>query len=408
MAEYRQRLNPALIRRLNVARVFHALRLAGAASQSELVRTTGLDPATVSTVVRQLRDEGWLTTTTAPSSGRSGRPPTLLTIDRDAGILIGARLEPELVRVLATTLAGETRADWQGRPGRSAADALDTLSTGVEALLTQLGLTWRDVKAVGVGVPALMSHAGRVAYGPNLRWRDVPLQVRLDERWSVPVAVDNDSSAAALAEKLFGEAREARDFVVIAGHSGIGGALYLGGRLYRGHGGYAGEIGHVRVEPEGRRCGCGDRGCLEAYLAERALVAQLRERGRRLRGYEAIAAAALAGDAEVLTLLDEVGERLGRVIADLIDVLDPELVVLAGALSHVVPWLLPAIERVEGTEALRAYRGRCRVKASTLGTEAVTMGGVGLAMEAVLSLPSWLVDQEGLLAAPGREPTRRA
>ena len=414
MAVMRQRLNPALIRRLNVARVFHALRLAGAASQSELARLTGLDQATVSAVVRRLRDDGWLTTTAGNRAGRAGRPPTLLTIDAAAGVLIGARLEPGIVRVLTTTLVGEARTAWQGSAGRSVEDAMAAFATGVDASLRDIDASWSAVKAIGVGVPALMSRDGRLAYGPNLRWRDVPLQARLAERWSVPVAVDNDSSAAALAEKLFGAARDARDFVVIAGHSGVGGALYLGGRLYRGSGGFAGEIGHVCVEPAGRRCGCGDRGCLEAYLTEAALADQLGERGRQLHSYEAIAAAAHGGDGVVREILDQAGERLGHVIADLIDVLDPELIVLAGALCHVVPWLLPAIERVRASESLGSYRGRCQVTTSTLGAEAVTMGGVGLAMEAVLSLPSWLVDQDGVLgdregageAAPARvEPT---
>ncbi len=401
MAPTRARLNPALIRRLNVARVFHALRLAGAASQSDLVRATGLDPATVSAVARELREDGWIAATRATNSRRSGRPPTVLTIDPAAGFLIGARLEPDVVRMLATTLAGETCAAWQGASGASVEDAVHALDAGVEELLSELGASRSAVKAIGVGVPALMSKSGRLAYGPNLQWRDVPLLERLQERWSVPVAVDNDTSAAALAEKLFGEARDARDFVVVAGHSGIGGALYLGGRLFSGSGGYAGEIGHVQVVPGGRRCGCGDRGCLEAYLAEQAVAAQLAARGRQLPCYEAVAAAARAGDTVVLALLDELGTLLGRVIADLVDVLDPELVLLAGALSHIVPWLLPAVDRVREAETLAAHRGRCRVAASGLAAEAVTMGGIGLAMEALLSLPAWLVDDEGALLSNG-------
>jgi predicted NBD/HSP70 family sugar kinase len=243
-----------------------------------------------------------------------------------------------------------------------------------------------------------MSLDGRVAYGPNLGWHDVPLQRRLAERWSVPVAVDNDTSAAALAETLFGAARDARDFVVIAGHSGIGGALYLGGRLYRGRGGFAGEIGHVRVVEGGRRCSCGDHGCLEAYLAEDALVARLADHRRDLPTYAAIGVAAAAGDPIVLAALGEAGALLGRAIADLVDVLDPELIVLAGALSHVVPWLLPSVERALADEGLGAYRSRCRIVASSFGPEAVTMGGVGLAMEAALSLPGWLLDQDTSMA----------
>jgi predicted NBD/HSP70 family sugar kinase len=240
-----------------------------------------------------------------------------------------------------------------------------------------------------------MAHDGRLAFGPNLGWRDVPLRARLAERWSVPVAVDNDTKAAALAEKLFGAARDAHDFVVIAGHSGVGGALYLGGRLQRGAGGYAGEIGHVTVVPGGRACGCGDRGCLEAYLSEKALVGQLREHGLAVSGYAGVAAAAAAGEPRALALLAEVGALLGVVAADVVDLLDPELLVLAGSMTHVVPYLLPSIERALGAPALAAVRGRCEVVTSRFGPESVTMGGVALAMEAVLGLPAWWADEAG-------------
>jgi len=399
----RPRLNPALVRRLNLARVFHALRLAGAASQGELALATGLDPATVSAVVRQLRHDGWLRATAVPTAGRTGRPPVRLTIDADAGLLVGARLEPDVVRLLATTLAGTPCGSWQGPSGDGPDAAIEVLRAGLDALLAELAVDWSHVRAVGVGVPALMAHDGRLAFGPNLGWRDVPLRARLAEHWSVPVAVDNDTKAAALAEKLFGVAREAHDFVVIAGHSGVGGALYLGGRLQRGAGGFGGEVGHVTVVPGGRPCGCGDRGCLEAYLAEQALVAQLAERGLHVAGYAGVAAAAAAGDPRALDLLDTVGGHLAKVVGDLVDLLDPEMIVLAGAMTHVVPFLLAAVERAVSGPALASVRGTCRVVSSGFGPEAVTMGGVALAMEAVLGLPAWWVD-----AGAGAAPTAGA
>jgi predicted NBD/HSP70 family sugar kinase len=388
------RLNPALIRRLNVARVFHALRLAGGATQGELVESTGLDPATVSAVVRRLRDDGWVRAEPVRSVGRSGRPPTRLTIDPEAGLLVGALLEPDRVRLVAATLAGEPRAHWQGAAGATPDAAVAALQAGIDALLAGLAAPWSQVHAVGVGVPALMAHDGRVAFGPNLGWRDVPLRDRLGRDWSVPVAVDNDTKAAALAEKLFGAARDAHDFVVVAGHSGIGGALYLGRRLQRGAGGFAGEIGHVTVVRGGRPCGCGDHGCLEAYLSEQAVVAQLRERGSAAAGYEGAAAAAAAGDPVALALLDELGTMLGRVLADVVDLLDPERVVLTGALTHVAPFLLPALEQALARPALAAVRGRCSIVTSPLGPDAVAMGGVALAMDALLSLPAWWADED--------------
>ena len=226
-----------------------------------------------------------------------------------------------------------------------------------------------------------------MVFGPNLGWRAVPLRTRLAATWSVPVVVDNDTKAAALAERLFGAARDARDFVLVAGHSGIGGAVHLDGRLVRGAGGFAGELGHVTVEEGGRPCGCGDRGCLEAYLSERAVEAQLRRarRGRgRVRGGGRPAAAA---DAAVLAVLEDAGARLGRALADVVDLLDPECIVLAGSLVHVAPYLIPAVERALVAPMLARHRGPCRVLVSPLGPDAVPMGGVALAMDVLVAAP---------------------
>ncbi|HEX7001569.1 MAG TPA: ROK family transcriptional regulator [Trueperaceae bacterium] len=394
MNRHRGRLNPALVRRLNVAKVFHALRLAGGATQAELAAGTGLDPATVSAVVRQLRAEGLVVATVFPASDRRGRPPMRLELDPAAGVLIGARLEPGVVRVLAATLDGTPLGSWQGDAGEDPDAAIADLDRGVKTLLAELGVTWQAVKAVGVGVPALIGRDGHLAFGPNLGWRDVPLGERLTALWPAPVAVDNDTKAAALAEKLFGTAQQARDFVVIAGHSGIGGALYLGERLLRGSGGFAGEVGHITAVPDGRPCGCGDRGCLEAYLAERAVVEQLRERSVVAGNYQEAAKACAAGDPRALPLFEELGDLLGRVLADMVDIVDPELIVLGGAMTHVVPYLLPSVQKRLAEPALAGVRVPCRVEASQLGPEAVTMGGVALALETVLGLPAWWEDND--------------
>lgn len=390
MARPGSKINPALVRRWNTARVFHALREAGVASHGELAEATGLDPATVTAVLRNLRADGWVRVaheTAAAGNPRTGRPPVRLTLDEGAGVLVGARLEPGTVRLVAATLGGVVRGAWQGTAGADPVDAVAALHAGVDALLAGLGLEREAVRALGVGVPALIARGGRLAFGPNLGWRDVPLRTELARGWTVPVIVDNDTKAAALAERLFGAGRDARDFVLVAGHSGVGGAVHLDGRLVRGAGGFAGEIGHVTVEPGGRRCGCGDRGCLEAYLAEQAIEAQLRERGVEVRGYEGAAARAAAGDAATLELLEEVGARLGRVLADLVDLLDPERIVLAGALVQIAPYLLPAVEAALATPALARYRGRCPVLVSLLGPDAVPMGGVALAMDALVAAP---------------------
>ncbi len=404
----RTKVNPALVRRWNVARVFHALREAGVASHGELVATTGLDPATVTAVLHQLRADGWVRVA-APEEGRprspepgaigrTGRPPVRLVLDEAAGVLLGARLEPGTVRLVATTIGGRPRAAWQGPAGSDPEGAVGSLEDGVDALLAELGASRSAVRALGVGVPALVARDGRVVFGPNLGWRDVPLRARLTATWSVPVVVDNDTKAAAIAERLFGAARGARDFVLVAGHSGIGGAVHLDGRLVRGAGGFAGELGHVTVEQEGRLCACGDRGCLEAYLSERAVEAQLRERGVVAAGYEGAAALAAAGDPTVMAVLDDAGALLGRALADVVDLLDPECIVLAGSLVHVAPYLTPAVERALAEPKLARHRGPCRVLVSPLGPDAVPMGGVALAMDVLVAAPDVWTPPTAVLA----------
>lgn len=383
-------MNAALIRQLNIARVFHAIRVRPGVSQRELVAATGLDKATVSTVVGQLEEEELVVREARPSTGRAGRPEIGLALAAEAGLLVGAHLEPGTVRLLVTSLEGAPRAAVEV-PGSSEVDrALDELVRGVARLLAGIDDGEARLRGVGVGIPALMDHGGRLVFAPNLGWRDVEVRAALEERMGRTVFVDNDTKAAGLAEKLFGACQHVDDFLFVAGHSGVGGALYLDGRLYRGHGGFAGEIGHVKVRPGGRRCSCGGEGCLEAYLSEASILRRLDERGVQVRDLRAVAEAADRREPAVLEVLDETGELLGLACADLANIFDPERVVLGGNVAVVAPYLLESVQGSLVRHALAPVRDGLRVEVSPLGTESVIMGGIALAMESFLSLPTWL------------------
>lgn len=375
--------NSAAIRRLNVVRVFHAVRETPGMSQRDLALRTGLDKATVSAVVGQLVLEGLVARTGAASAGRVGRPETGLAIAPEAGLLVGARLEPRRIRVVTATLAG-TVVERVEIPGSRVVDeALVRLRDGIATALAASGAD-RPVRGVGIGIPGLMDRAGRLALAPNLGWKDAPMRALLEDALQAPVFVDNDAKAAALAEGLFGACREVQDFVYLAGHSGIGGGLVLGGRLFRGVSGFAGEIGHITVVPDGRPCGCGKRGCLETYVSEPAILADAAARGRRCEDVTQIVALADAGDAVVQGLLDEVGELLGGAIAQMVTLLNPSLVVLGGTLTLVAPHILPAMERALDRHAMGPLRERVRLLVSQFGPDAVPIGGIALALEGFL------------------------
>jgi predicted NBD/HSP70 family sugar kinase len=386
--------NPALIRQLNVARVFHALRLHPGASQRELSGITSLDRATVSAVVAQLEGEGLVVRGSRRTAGRVGRPEVALSVAEDAGVLLGARLEPGSIRLIATSLVGRKRATLQLPSSTDPERAANLLVEGAARLLAEAGVDESAVRGIGVGVPALMQLDGTLRLAPNFGWREVQVKGFLDGRFAAPVQVDNDTNAAALAEKLFGSCQRVSDFVFVAGHSGVGGALYLGGRLYRGLHGFAGEIGHIKVVPGGRPCGCGAKGCLEAYLSEPNLLAQAVEAGVRVDDLGALRARADAGEPAAAAVLTRAGEYLGDVLAGVVNLLDPERIVLGGNLTTVGEPLLAAARGRLQENALEATASGCELTVSPLGLDAVTMGGVALALEGFLSLPSWLAATE--------------
>ena len=400
MESDRKRMNARLIRQLNMARIFHALRVRPNSTQRELARHAGLDQATVSTVVGALERDGLIERTIPTGARRVGRPEANLHIPEGAGCLIGACLEPTTIRVIATDLTGRPRGHLQIAGSLDVAVALDRLEEGVHDILSGCGTPSEAVKGLGVGVPALMDADGRLAYAPNLGWRDVALLPSLQERFTMPVYADNDTKAAGLAEKLFGSCQDVHDFVLIAGHSGLGAALHLDGRLYRARSGFAGELGHVKVRPGGRRCGCGATGCLEAYLSESAILARLADRGARFAALGEVAAAAREGDARVLELLDETGAILGEACADLVNLLNPERIVVGGNLTAVASYLLDGASRILRQRALRPPLEQVHLGVSPLGVEGVTMGGVALAMEGFLGLPAWLAASQIGAALP--------
>jgi predicted NBD/HSP70 family sugar kinase len=383
-------VNTSLIRALNVARVFHALRLKPGSSQRELAGMTGLDKATISAVVAELELKGVLYRSARGNVGRPGRPEVGLAISADAGTLIGVCLEPDVIRLIATTLSGEKLLSLQLSGSMDVETAAARVVEGVTELLGQVEIPLESIKGMGVGVPALMDRTGSVVFAPNLGWRQVPIREILSERFPFTVYLDNDTKAAALAEKLFGACQEVEDFIFIAGHSGVGGGLYLGGTLYRGDRGFAGELGHIKVRKDGRLCSCGARGCLEAYISQAAIITRLAEEGLHAGDLFEVARLAEARDPRALTVLHETGEVLGEACSDLVNILNPERIVLGGNYALVAPYALEAMKRSLQRDSLPAPLATCEVVVSPLGPEAVPMGGVGLALEGVLSLPSWL------------------
>ncbi|MGH2710735.1 MAG: ROK family glucokinase [Actinomycetota bacterium] len=252
--------------------------------------------------------------------------------------------------------------------------------------------------ALGIGAAGMVAFLdGALRFAPNLPLRDVPLRALLEERSGLPCVVDNDSNAAGWAEYRFGAARGHEHVLMLTVGTGIGGAIIVGGSLYRGANGFAAEIGHVIVEPDGPECGCGNRGCWEQVASGKALdrlaIAEARRDpdgavARKAAGAEVAgrhaSEAAREGDDAARAVFEEVGKRLGEGIAGLVNILDPELVVVGGGVAEEGDLLLePA--RKAFREAVEAVERRPEVPIVTakLGNEAGAIGAAALALEVV-------------------------
>lgn len=235
------------------------------------------------------------------------------------------------------------------------------IAEGARDVLLNLGLSMKDVSAIGVGVAGqCLGASGLVLVGPNLGWRDVRFGELLQRELGRPARVVNDLSAAAWGEAMVGAAAGARDAILVFVGSGVGSGLILGGRLYEGAGGIAGEFGHIKVVRDGRLCGCGERGCLEAYVSGHNITKRLQEMAQAGRGQgilsivggdvsllggAALEVAATAGDPEALDLREEMAEILGTAIGNLVTVLNPSRIILGGGvLQGMVDFKRRAVE----------------------------------------------------------------
>jgi len=278
-------------------------------------------------------------------------------------------------------------------PAANASGTIEVISDAVKELLGR-----NKVEAVGIGAAGFVEESrSAVLFAPNLAWRREPVARQVEERTGLPVVVENDANAAAWAEVRLGAGRGHEHVVLITIGTGIGAGVVLNGELYRGRWGMAGEPGHYRVVPDGRLCGCGNRGCWEQYASGSALVAEARDFARRspgaavrllqlaggtpegIQGPE-VTIAAREGDAGALRCFEIVGRWLGEGLADLAAILDPGCFVLGGGVSDAGDLLLGEVRAAfENGLTGRQYRAHAIIVLAELGPDAGLIGAADLA-----------------------------
>ncbi|OXM67449.1 ROK family transcriptional regulator [Amycolatopsis sp. KNN50.9b] len=382
------------VRRANLSLLVRLLRRHGGLSRAQLAALSGLSKATVSGLVAELEVRE-LVQAGGRHEGGQGRPGQLVELRPRGNWGIGLSVAEDhlgsTVLDLSGTAAARRRVTCDVRalgPERT----LDELAALVLAAVSEVD----QVAGIAVAVPGLVDPAGTVRLAPGLRWRDLALADGLAARTGFPldrVVVGNNANLAALAEADSGAARGCHDVVYLLGGVGVGAGLITGGRLI---GGAAGEVGHLSLEPTGRPCVCGRRGCwqtavgIDAFLHSLATPRDLvHDPSLDLAQRTAIVRQrAQQGDRRVLDALTQLGAGLGHGIAVLADLLDPRIVVLGGYFAPLRDWLAEPIRAELAARSVTAETGGPRIVASRLGFTAVGTGAAQAAIRPLLDDPT--------------------
>ncbi len=390
------------VRLNNLSLVLRQLSAQPLQSRASIAATTGLNKATVSSLISELIDSR-LVREVGIRSGAVGRPARTLELDGSRHAAIGLEIDVEFVAGLARDLAGRdihsaTRLfDVAGQPPEATVAALVAL---VDDLQEHIRSTGAELAGIMVAVPGLvdMGH-GLVMRAPNLNagWRELPLAARLRTALGEPsfsVQIENDSNLSALAEYREGADAHASEMVYVTGQFGVGGAVIFDGQLQRGALGFSGEVGHMVLDESGPRCGCGRSGCWEAYVGLGALLRRVDPAWDLARdpaeAIEEIVRRAQAGDEATLCALQDVGKWLGVGASILANVFNPEVLVLGGYFTRIGPWVYEVAMHELREHVLAPDLGGCRVTFSNLGFSAPLRGGTGLVTDRVLADPGSL------------------
>jgi predicted NBD/HSP70 family sugar kinase len=389
------------IRAANRASVVNVLRRAGSATRVELMARTGLSRATVSSLVRDLQLGGLISERPGPPTDGLGRPPSVLALNRSAGLAIAVDVGVRHVAVAVGDLSRCVLAErWVSLPhGHDAAEGVATVLRCIDETMIEAEADPDQLVGAAISIAAPVApQSGRLLVpGVLSGWNGEELAAQVGERWQIPVVVENDANLGALAECTWGEFAGTPNLLYVKVASRVGLGIVIDGSIYHGRGGYAGELGHLAAERDGELCWCGRRGCLELYVGAEGLIGQLAARGTEVSDLTNLITRADGGDPDVLEVVGGAASVLARGLTALALLFDPVAIVIGGELSALGELLLaPARAELAGVP----FGTPVTIANSSLGDRASMVGALAL----VLTETSRFTDRSAVAAAPRLTP----
>ena len=391
---------------INQSQILQAIKIHDLISRIELSRITDLDPSTVSRAVRKLQDLGLIKEhRTGKSTG--GRRPVMLGLNDEEHHIVGIDIGATKIKGVVTNLLGEVEEEITQKIEHAEGKYVDISPQSVLRTIDSLLKNYcqnnsgqENILGIGIGVHGLVDkEKGISIFAPNFGWENVELQNIVEEKFDLRTYIDNDVRVMALGEYWFGHGRGVDNLLCVNAGYGVGSGIILSGEVYRGHKSLAGEIGHTTVEEDGPLCNCGDYGCLETLASGPAIAREVRKYIKR--GFDSninnmvgreldkitgkiVGEAAKKGDELSRQILKQAGNYLGIGISNLVNVLDPEIVLIGGGVSKSGDLILSSLKKTVKTKSMFDPPP---IKTTKLRDKAGPIGGGVLVMEALYSSP---------------------
>lgn len=382
--------DPSNIRDHNLGQILTLIHERGSISRAAIVRETKLSATAVSSIVFDLLNSGFVSEAgEGKSSG--GRRPIILEFNPEARLAIGIDLGASHVSTVVTNLLGEVKTIRSERFG--AADdppgAIDLILQHLQEVIQAVGVPVSNYLGIGLSVPAPLEGEHLTRLSPVIlpKWENIDLVDAFQSHYQLPVYVDNDANAGAIAEKWWGNGRGLSNLAYIKLGVGVGAGLIINDEIFRGAGGTAGEIGHTTIDPNGPPCRCGNLGCMESYVGVPAVIETA---AARLKDYpdsslhhtgvdiDSIVAAAVTGDLLAVEVVHEAARYLGISISNLLNLVNPEMVVIGGDLIEAGEVFLGQVKTIAFRQAISKVIDETSIVTSKLGSNVIAVGAATL------------------------------
>ncbi|WP_057914659.1 ROK family transcriptional regulator [Peribacillus muralis] len=378
-----------LVKQINKSIVFHTIQHKAPISRAQISKETGLNKATVSTMVAELIEDHFVYEIgEGQSSG--GRKPVMLYLNSHAGYSIGIDLGVNYILGVLTDLSGNiTEKITNKLLNTDLSYVTQQIFSIIESLMEKAPKSPYGIIGIGIGVPGHVDPDDHILFAPNLKWENIDFKKIIEEQFHIPTKIENEANAGAHGEQLYGAGKNVTNQVYISIGVGIGTGIIMNHQLYKGVSGISGEMGHMTIDANGRKCPCGNRGCWELYASESALIRSIQQEEIMDENSEEyldlLLEEAKKGDPKVLQLLNTQGEIIGIGIVNIINTFNPEVIIIGNRMVQFKNWITNPIERTLEERLSLYHKSSTEIRFSILGDYSTALGASSFSIAGFLS-----------------------